>query len=1748
MSGIKIGTSWVARTPRNGDSLTSQANSYSSYTTINNGGTASSISAHYIWGQLFDGTKDITGDMSNVRDISSNGTIWAPNIMQDGYRVLDVSNSGIGDGWVRIANTTKYFLPTDSNGIVQIHPTFNNGITVNGDLYAQRIDVSYIHADQGDIEDLTSTNIVTDYLTVNKSAHFFELIIDQIRASKGTVLVSPGYATIDLVENISGGYRCYYRATDNDGKQIRPTIQSGDQVICQTFNVATGVSYNVSNNYWWRLCTGQAEDVVKKVIDGREWDCWWFDISSTDGDTGSSTPAVGDEVAVLGNRTDTQRQGAIVITAMYNSWLDSSVNGPAMIEYWGINNYELKSHRQSYMSNGRNVFKGTFVSMAGDDIETLIDDATEGLKSCIHFAWGNSSADWTKDPARADEGWKYLGTCANYTEDDSGLNYGDYRWSLMRGADGLGIEDVEEWYLASPYNSGVSRSTTGWTKVAANAQLSPTNKYLWNYEKRIFSNGTSPKYVEPHIIGVYGDNGKSISDIENWYTISDLSTGLTTDSSWGWTKKYQAPTSAKPYCWNYEIILYDDNTSTTVQPHIMGAQGERGAGITKLIEWYHIWSSDTNGPTRDTAGWTNTTDGSPVPSPTKEEPWLWNYEETIYDDGHHTYTRPHVSGGLGEDGRSIIDYQEWYLVTDQVSGVTRSTAGWSKDAPSSNISEVKPYLWNYNVVVFDSGDPYYGTPFITSIYNKVDINLDDLDISIGELTTSFYKLVDMGTTCYVGVTENDPVSKLRVRLALGIVYTDNTGSKIITTSSAEWPSSIYVYYKLNTTSNYSSCTKQTGNETSFVASRDLTASKTDTYSYVSVKLQVGSREVDWMTFPVVMAHQAYFTVDETLNAWIGHVGDNSTKINQLTGQVTQLNNYVTDISINAQGLHGRISDIEDDYDDLTNEISGVKTRTHNLEVSAGGFQSSISSLSGSITALNSSIGTLATQISQSNASLTDKYNTLNTLVNNNYNSLYDMIEDIPEQKDWTGEINGLRLDLTNMQNTLDQYKVEKVRFGGANLLSGSGNGMGWTISGTNVDLYGSAAQGGNDGTIFTNDTFRLRNQFQTSGTHANSGTFNDMIFCSPRFKMVGGAKYCITCGFQDSSADLKNKDWDYYHIQILHYDIDGKLIMSTVNSGQAETNYTSISGGLKRPDGSEDAWRYMGADYDTAWKYNQATMRRYYQVYTAPKKACQGEMRLYCRCYKPGQGHDSISGYRDIYYHLPCIAMGDTPGYWNDGNDLAMSQIKTTADEINLSVTSKLQSTGIDIVSGQITLDASRVQINGSLNMDYSNGIVINKDNVPKIQIVPNALTNSSENESVTENKSGSPHPRATESGYIKYVTAKKDSYASSAWSTNTTEGYDTWTHLGYLSGSRSVIIKFIGGHVMTGTSPFTGLKSGHNATMTVKVKRGSSGYTNGTVLQTKTYYLPSDTLKLNTWSGDPITFTASTAGYYYFSIEMSGNGAANVSEGSMAVLLSFSVIQTPSSMISIGTNGIKCTAGTYKDFSWVDGDFKLRAGETKALRFSSNDGDDTLKILTSSSLSTNRGFVPISSWQHRVVTVSSPQGTYQYTSINPPYTIYLSRIKAGYALPPNNISGQHDGYAWELSSYDFGKYNTFIWYGQPYAIDRTCNLDWIVLPGNYITVAGASVPIPNGFCIWVKGWNGSKITVGTNGCRTFGTAAGEFWDEGSTDNWLYDTENDYRTVDNHMVKCMFWRDEVSRSSNISQSNRWAWFIMDTWG
>ena len=67
---------------------------------------------------------------------------------------------------------------------------------------------------------MTATNITVDYLTVTKLAHFFELIIDKIRASQGQIIITDANAKIDYVEKVDGVSRLYWRADSENQSNL----------------------------------------------------------------------------------------------------------------------------------------------------------------------------------------------------------------------------------------------------------------------------------------------------------------------------------------------------------------------------------------------------------------------------------------------------------------------------------------------------------------------------------------------------------------------------------------------------------------------------------------------------------------------------------------------------------------------------------------------------------------------------------------------------------------------------------------------------------------------------------------------------------------------------------------------------------------------------------------------------------------------------------------------------------------------------------------------------------------------------------------------------------------------------------------------------------------------------------------------------------------------------------------------------------------------------------------------------------------------------------------------------------------------------------------------------------------------------------------------------------------------------------------------------------------------------------------
>lgn len=275
--------------------------------------------------------------------------------------------------------------------------------------------------------------------------------------------------------------------------------------------------------------------------------------------------------------------------------------------------------------------------------------------------------------------------------------------ALTPGPQGVSVNGVTEYYLATNASSGVTTSTPGWsTSIPA---ISATKQYLWNYEVTSFSNGSKSTPTTPVIIGRYGLNGNdgvSITNVVNYYALSN-DKNVAPTSGWNTSPLLTSPTNR--YLWNYEEIVYSNNTKTTTPKAVIGTHGESGSdgvagkdgvGIKSTVITYGLSTSETTQP----SSWSST-----VPTLTKGK-YLWTKTEWTYTDGSTEvgYTKSYIAkdgntgkdGLPGKDGVGIKSTSIHYAKS--TSGTSHSGATWLTTVPSVPNGQ---YLWTRTTWTYD---------------------------------------------------------------------------------------------------------------------------------------------------------------------------------------------------------------------------------------------------------------------------------------------------------------------------------------------------------------------------------------------------------------------------------------------------------------------------------------------------------------------------------------------------------------------------------------------------------------------------------------------------------------------------------------------------------------------------------------------------------------------------------------------------------------------------------------------------------------------------------------------------------------------------------------------------------------------------------------------------------------------------------------------------------------------------------------
>ena len=352
-------------------------------------------------------------------------------------------------------------------------------------------------------------------------------------------------------------------------------------------------------------------------------------------------------------------------------------------------------------------------------------DSIKGDPGATLYTWVaySDNADGSPMYTQPKDTTRYVGIAANKETPTPGTDPKEYTWLLFKGANGRGIKTVTNYYAVSA--SG-TQAPTSWQTTPP--QTSETSRYLWNYERITYTDGTTED-TEKRVIGTHGakgdsikgDDGRGIQSITEYYLATAQASGVTT-STQGWTTAVQTVSADKKYLWNYELTAYTDGASEKSTPVIIGMYsadgqpGKDGTSPVMLGQWKtgtHVpylgmvrmggstWACTVEGGTDNPPLWTLTdAGGNRLTDP--EGYYLLTGEENtaeyqlVAEDGQKG--QDGQKGDPGADGKGIKTVTNYYAVS--ASG-TQAPTQWQTTPPATD--ETSRYLWHYSVTAYTDG-------------------------------------------------------------------------------------------------------------------------------------------------------------------------------------------------------------------------------------------------------------------------------------------------------------------------------------------------------------------------------------------------------------------------------------------------------------------------------------------------------------------------------------------------------------------------------------------------------------------------------------------------------------------------------------------------------------------------------------------------------------------------------------------------------------------------------------------------------------------------------------------------------------------------------------------------------------------------------------------------------------------------------------------------------------------------------------
>lgn len=423
-------------------------------------------------------------------------------------------------------------------------------------------------------------------------------------------------------------------------------------------------------------------------------------------------------------------------------------------------------------------------------------NGTNGETSYLHIAYANSADGSVDFSTTIATNKKYMGQYVDFELGDS-TNPADYKWTLIKGADGetgadgRGIKSTVITYQVS--SSGTTAPTGTWTtSIPTVAQ----GKYLWTKTTITYTDNTTSDSYSVSRAATDGSQGVGIKSVVNKYAVSSSNTTEPTT----WYDTPQTMTSTNKYLWNYEILTYTNNTTSETDARVIGVYGDKGntgsagKGIKSVKEYYQVSTSNTTAPTT----WSET-----IVSMTASNKYLWNYEVITYTDNTTSETAKRVIGVYGDkgdtgNGVSTVDVY-YYLST---SSSELSGGSWSTTAPTWSNGK---YMWSKTKTTYTNGSSKESKPVCITGAKGSTGSTGATGTGVDSITEEYY-LSTSKTTQSGGSWVTTPpawVSGKYIWTRSKIVY-KNPASTVYTTPvcSSEWEAANAVDNRISDKENH----------------------------------------------------------------------------------------------------------------------------------------------------------------------------------------------------------------------------------------------------------------------------------------------------------------------------------------------------------------------------------------------------------------------------------------------------------------------------------------------------------------------------------------------------------------------------------------------------------------------------------------------------------------------------------------------------------------------------------------------------------------------------------------------------------------------------------------------------------------------------------------------------------------------------------------------------------------------------------